>query len=73
MLPALALSAVAAWLFAGPVTRLTDPADGRTLAGYLAFGAACVAVVATYLIVSRLAGVPELRQLERRVLGRLRP
>jgi len=72
IVPAVAALAVAAWLSAAPLARLTDPETGRDFLDYLAFTASLVLLGALYLAAAFMARTPELIDVTDRIRRRLR-
>jgi len=74
MLPPAVILAVLGVAASGPLTRITDPAGGRSIWGYLAFGTALTLLGVAYLATSLLLRVPEasglLNRFRQRVGGR---
>lgn len=68
MLPAVVPLAIASFVLAQPLQRLTDPADGQTIWAYGAVAVSLAGAAAIYLIAAYLLRVPEFGE----VLGTVR-
>ncbi|WP_294083665.1 murein biosynthesis integral membrane protein MurJ [Sphaerobacter sp.] len=69
---ATAIMAVVALRFAGPLAQVTDPSDGRSLAGMVMFVITLGATGITYLVAAYYLRAPELFETLDRVRSRLR-
>ena len=72
LMPAMVALVLAGLVLAGPLARLTDPANGRSPGRYLVFATALGGLGLLYLVVAHLSRVPELAEATSRVRNRLR-
>jgi putative peptidoglycan lipid II flippase len=72
VLPAAVILGVLGVATSGPLTQLTDPVEGRSVWGYLAFGLVVTLLGIAYLLAATLTRVPEATDLFMRVRQRVR-
>lgn len=72
MLAPLAIFTIAALMTADPLSRLTDPGDGRTILDYIVFTVTLAASAAIYLTAAWLLRLPEITRLVDAVLRKVR-